>query len=71
MTMHGPLPVAALWRLAAGLAEALHAMSQAAAEQWIDLLRGRVPPRLVNPEVWPRYSERFEQIIGYRPDPLG
>jgi D-3-phosphoglycerate dehydrogenase / 2-oxoglutarate reductase len=50
--------------------ETLYDMSKAAAEQWIGLLRGRVPPRLVNPEVWPRYSERFEQIIGFRPDPL-
>jgi D-3-phosphoglycerate dehydrogenase len=29
-----------------------------------------VPPRLVNPEIWDRYSDRFEQIIGFRPDPL-
>ena len=45
-------------------------MCQASAEQWMALLRGRVPPRLVNPEVWPHYSERFEKIIGFRPDPL-
>jgi len=44
-------------------------MSKAAAEQWLALLRGRVPPRLVNPEVWPRYSERFEDIIGFPPRP--
>jgi D-3-phosphoglycerate dehydrogenase len=50
--------------------ETMHDMSKAAADQWIGLLRGRVPPRLVNPEVWPRYSDRFEQIIGFRPDPL-
>jgi D-3-phosphoglycerate dehydrogenase len=50
--------------------ETLYDMSIAAAEQWIGLLRGRVPPRLVNPEVWDRYSDRFEQIIGFRPDPL-
>jgi D-3-phosphoglycerate dehydrogenase len=29
-----------------------------------------VPPRLVNPEVWPRYSERFREIIGFQPDPI-
>ncbi|MEA2743501.1 MAG: D-3-phosphoglycerate dehydrogenase / 2-oxoglutarate reductase [Acetobacteraceae bacterium] len=56
--------------IAGATAEALHAMSRAAAEQWIGLLCGRVPPRLVNPEAWPRYSERFESIIGFRPDPL-
>jgi D-3-phosphoglycerate dehydrogenase len=51
--------------------ETMHDMSIAAAEQWIGLLRGRVPPRLVNPEIWSKYSDRFEQIIGFRPDPLG
>jgi D-3-phosphoglycerate dehydrogenase len=56
--------------IAGGTVETMHDMSRAAAEQWIRLLRGRVPPRLVNPEVWPRYSDRFEQIIGFRPDKL-
>ncbi len=56
--------------IAGGTVETMHDMSRAAAEQWVGLLRGRVPPRLVNPEVWPRYSDRFEQIIGFRPDPL-
>ncbi len=51
--------------------ETMHDMSIAAAEQWIGLLRGRVPPRLVNPEAWPAYSRRFEAIIGTRPDPIG
>ena len=57
--------------IAGATAEATHNMSKAAAEQWIGLLRGRVPPRLVNPEAWPLYAERFESIIGYRPDPIG
>lgn len=51
-------------------AEASHVMSVKTAEQWIELLRGKVPPRLVNPEVWPRYSDRFEAIVGFRPEPL-
>jgi len=55
---------------AGGTHEAAQAMSRASAEQWIDILRGRVPPRLVNPEAWPVYSERFERVIGSRPDPL-
>ncbi len=45
--------------IAGGTVETMHDMSKAAAEQWIALLRGRVPPRLVNPEVWPRYSRSF------------
>jgi D-3-phosphoglycerate dehydrogenase len=62
--------VVATPHIAGATMEASHNMSKAAAEQWIALLRGRVPPRLVNPEAWPLYSERFESIIGFRPDPL-
>lgn len=50
--------------------EAMHEMARAAAEQWIGLFAGKVPPRLVNPEAWPAYSERFERELGFRPDPL-
>jgi len=50
--------------------ETFHSMSIKTAEQWVDLLRGKVPPRLVNPEVWSRYSDRFQQIVGFRPQPL-
>jgi len=63
--------VVATPHIAGATAETSREMSRAAAEQWIALLRGRVPPRLVNPEVWPRYSERFASIIGFRPDPIG
>lgn len=38
-----------------------------AAEQLIDLLDGKRPPRLLNPEVWPAYCDRFERIMGFRP----
>jgi D-3-phosphoglycerate dehydrogenase len=47
--------------------EGAREMSRASAEQWIDILRGRVPPRLINPEAWPLYSDRFEAILGFRP----
>ena len=56
--------------IAGGTVETMHDMSKAAAEQWMGLLRGRVPPRLVNPEAWPLYSDRFERIIGFRPDAM-
>jgi D-3-phosphoglycerate dehydrogenase len=56
--------------IAGATSEAVHEMCKSAAEQWIGLLRGRVPPRLVNPEAWPFYSARFEDIMGVRPDPL-
>lgn len=55
---------------AGGTHEAALAMSRATAEQWIEILRGRVPPRLVNPEAWPLYTKRFERVLGFRPDSL-
>lgn len=48
--------------------EANRNMSAGGAEQWIALLRGKRPPRLVNPEVWPAYQDRFERILGARPE---
>jgi D-3-phosphoglycerate dehydrogenase len=50
--------------------EACYQMSKSAAEQWLDIFAGRVPPRLVNPQAWPLFSERFEQLLGFRPTPL-
>jgi D-3-phosphoglycerate dehydrogenase len=40
------------------------------AAQWIDIFDGKVPPRLINRDAWPKYSERFERILGFKPDPL-
>mgnify|MGYP001810445143 FL=1 len=45
-------------------------MARAAAEQWIAIFRGEVPPRLVNPEAWPLYSARFARAFNRAPDPL-
>ena len=42
-------------------------MARFAAEQLIDILDGKRPPRLINPEVWPAYCDRFERIMGGRP----
>ena len=46
--------------------EARYAMAEGAATQWIAIFEGKRPPRLVNPEAWPRYAERFERILGTR-----
>ena len=40
-------------------------MARFAAEQVLEILDGKRPPRLVNPEVWPAYRERFAQIMGF------
>lgn len=50
--------------------EATHALALATAEQWITLFSGGVPTRLVNPEAWPRYQDRFDEIFGDRPADL-
>ena len=47
--------------------EARANMGRIAAEQVLMALDGKRPPRMVNPEVWPLYATRFEQILGSRP----
>ena len=42
-------------------------MARFAAEQVLEILDGKRPPRLVNPEVWPAYRERFARIMGISP----
>lgn len=51
-------------------AESVLNMVTETAKQWISVFDGRVPARLVNPEAWPRYCERFAEHLGFRPDPL-
>jgi len=43
-------------------------MGRIAAEQLLDALDGRRPPRIVNPEVWPRFSERYARAFGVVPE---
>ena len=43
------------------------AMAEWNAEQVAGVLRGERPPRLVNPEAWDKYVQRFERIFGYQP----
>ena len=47
--------------------EAMQQMGVMAAEQWIDIFAARVPPRLVNPQAWDHYCDRFERQFGTRP----
>jgi D-3-phosphoglycerate dehydrogenase len=42
-------------------------MGRIAAEQVLDALDGKRPPRIVNPEVWPAYAKRFERTFGFAP----
>ncbi|MBX9646200.1 MAG: hydroxyacid dehydrogenase, partial [Xanthobacteraceae bacterium] len=47
--------------------EARENMGRIAAEQILDALDGKRPPRLINPEVWPAYVKRFERTFGFTP----
>jgi len=47
--------------------EARENMGRIAAEQILDALDGKRPPRIINPEVWPHYSERFAKTFGVKP----
>jgi D-3-phosphoglycerate dehydrogenase len=38
-----------------------------AAEQILDILDGKRPPRMLNPEVWPVFARRFERTFGFAP----
>ena len=42
-------------------------MGKIAAEQILDALDGKRPPRIINPEVWPVYAKRFEKAFGFAP----
>jgi D-3-phosphoglycerate dehydrogenase len=53
-------------------AETMVEMCEATTLQWLTIFDGGVPPRLVNPEAWPRYADRFTALIGFRPaNPTG
>jgi D-3-phosphoglycerate dehydrogenase len=47
--------------------EARENMGRIAAEQMLDMLDGKRPPRIINPEVWPAYAKRFERTFGFAP----
>lgn len=47
--------------------EAARDIAVATATQWQTIFAGGMPPRLLNPDVWPRYCERFHDIFGFRP----
>lgn len=44
--------------------DCLYNMAVYAAEQWITIFKGQRPPRLINPEAWPRYRERYQRLFG-------
>jgi D-3-phosphoglycerate dehydrogenase len=47
--------------------EATRNIAEATADQWAAIFSGHVPPRAINMDVWPRYSERFHSRFGFLP----
>jgi len=47
--------------------EARENMGRIAAEQMLDALDGKRPPRIINPEVWGDYARRFARTFGFSP----
>src|SRR4030095_4772216 len=58
--------VVATYHTAGVTGEARRNMASFAAEQIVGILKGGRPPRLINPEVWPAYTKRFEAVMGSR-----
>lgn len=44
--------------------EGRHSIASFAADQWKVIFAGRRPPRLINPDAWPKYTTRFERAFG-------
>ncbi len=44
--------------------EARRRIAEHASEQIVGLLAGRKPPRIVNPDVWDHFAERYRKILG-------
>jgi D-3-phosphoglycerate dehydrogenase / 2-oxoglutarate reductase len=47
--------------------QAYRSMAEGAARQWLTILKGERPPRLLNPEAWSAFRDRYERIVGYQP----
>jgi D-3-phosphoglycerate dehydrogenase len=47
--------------------EARRNIGAMAAQQLLEILEGRRPPRLLNPQAWPAFAKRFERIYGFAP----
>ncbi len=60
--------VIATYHTAGVTVDSRDAMAQWNAEQIVQIFQGKRPPRLVNPEVWPKFVRRFEQAFGFQPE---
>jgi D-3-phosphoglycerate dehydrogenase len=42
-------------------------MAEWGAQQILDVFAGKKPPRLLNPEAYPRYRARYAEVFGTTP----
>jgi D-3-phosphoglycerate dehydrogenase / 2-oxoglutarate reductase len=47
--------------------EARRNVGTMAAQQLLDVLEGKRPARLLNPQAWPAFAKRFERVFGFAP----
>jgi D-3-phosphoglycerate dehydrogenase len=59
--------VIATYHTAGVTVDSRHAMAQWNAEQLVQIFRGERPPRLINPDAWVKFTQRFERAFGFRP----
>jgi D-3-phosphoglycerate dehydrogenase / 2-oxoglutarate reductase len=59
--------VIATYHTAGVTVDSRHAMAQWNAGQLVQIFRGERPPRLINPEAWTKFTQRFERAFGFRP----
>lgn len=59
--------VVSTYHTAGVTSEARQRVAQYASDQIVELLSGKRPPRIVNPDAWPAYVKRFEKIMGKTP----
>ena len=45
--------------------------ARGAARQWMALAEGRQPERIINPEAWPKFADRYAEIVGKPIDRAG
>jgi len=59
--------VIATYHTAGVTVDSRYAMAQWNAEQLVQIFNGERPPRLINPEAWTKFCQRFERAFGFRP----
>lgn len=59
--------VIATYHTAGVTVDSRHNMADWNAEQLVQIFRGERPPRLINPEAWDGFAERFARLFGFAP----